>query len=888
MPPKKASVKKTSKAKPTKKAGAKSAVRGGSFDKINEKIKKHDGIKTGYKKLDNLIDINDELTKKFNEIKKDIEDFKKTNTQKEFKTEGDFKKASDSLSTSLQSFSDNVDNFISLEPGNDELTKDLEEFEKHYNHNDKFADNVTVGFPGEEKDIPQSYKPLASSYRQWLADTKFVGTGSTSVNPGLALMFQKRITGIQNIIKNRGTGFNNVLGLWDNAKKVATLDQWKKPDEKPEEETIEIEEPIEETEEEEDDEKDIGKNKEKLKAKKENLQKLRKLYIGDIEKTKKLIKNEENEEEKEKLKKELEDDIDRLKIVDRDIGKLKFGPREESRGTLTPRGEDKKEIDEYYKLLDEFLEIDKEINELSDDDLTKMTKKADQLKISNLIEELKEKPSIQLELERIKLRKEAREKEEKEEIEKPKRERPGRERREKERSQRGEFNETEDLKKEKTEAQERFKEVQEKLNKITKEKKLSIDDLLEYNNLKEEEEKLAENIKELNKRLPEPEQKITTDQKQKFIKLIEANPAIRTDLISSITKSFPSVDKRALGDMKTEDLIETSLALGMMNISQLQNIDRIQAPSTATQQQVELAKTLENLRRQRELDDETKKLRQSFTSDEAKQAREAELAKLKEMSKRISSKARKPISKTDIEQAKPLSKKIKDINQKAAMAQILSSTIGQNPSVQLSDKQLNAGNISDSLKEMIKDISENSIGAKVPEAKKKERTNKYIEFMKNFRKVNAGKLPEKELRKELSKAWQQHKILPLSNLDIELEGGNESVDVTRSAREPEGFIQPIKKDKPGLAKKSKAQSLNEAVDEYADDLDTFDERQQLNKLSYITGRMDYSGALKSNKPRTSTNIAVEKKTGKKREQFNDPDIGLTSIGKALQKIYGPQ
>ena len=83
------------------------------------------------------------------------------------------------------------------------------------------------------------------------------------------------------------------------------------------------------------------------------------------------------------------------------------------------------------------------------------------------------------------------------------------------------------------------------------------------------------------------------------------NPEMKNQLIDKIVKSYPTFKKDQLDALDTKDLLEISVVLGF-NFNQM---NKLKAPENATQEVKDLAQNLENIKREREIQDEFKKLK---------------------------------------------------------------------------------------------------------------------------------------------------------------------------------------------------------------------------------------------------------------------------------------
>eukprot|EP01080_Neovahlkampfia_damariscottae_P003340 gene3340-5888_t len=230
----------------------------------------------------------------------------------------------------------------------------------------------------------------------------------------------------------------------------------------------------------------------------------------------------------------------------------------------------------------------------------------------------------------------------------------------------------------------------------------------------------------------EPETKLTEND-LKNIK--ETLP--KEDLIKVIMRRHPSLKKEDLNSMSVEDLIQISHQLGV----NLLDLNILKVPKNATKEEKELIENLENIRRQREVEAEFKKLKSQIDNDEVKSEKERTDQNLKTAAKSL---IKKPTYKPDRVNTKKMeNKKPKDEKKiERAVAKILKD---DTPVIKLNDEQIQG------------------MG-------KMKKSNPYMEFLKDFRKKNAGMYDNKEMLKQEGNAWNMLK--GGCGCQIDIEGGS--------------------------------------------------------------------------------------------------------------------
>eukprot|EP01080_Neovahlkampfia_damariscottae_P012649 gene12649-6551_t len=212
----------------------------------------------------------------------------------------------------------------------------------------------------------------------------------------------------------------------------------------------------------------------------------------------------------------------------------------------------------------------------------------------------------------------------------------------------------------------------------------------------------------------EPEKKLTNEE-LKTIK--ETLP--KEDLIKVIIRRHPNLKKEDLNSMSVEDLIQISHQLGV----NLLDLNILKVPKNATKEEKELIENLENIRRQREIEAEFRKLKSQIDNDEVRSEKERTDNNLKIASKSL---IKKPTYNPDAVSTKKMEKKKPKDEKKIekAVAKILKD---DTPVIKLNEEQIQG------------------MG-------KVKKSNPYLEFVKDFRKKNAGMYDNKEMIRQASYA----------------------------------------------------------------------------------------------------------------------------------------
>eukprot|EP01080_Neovahlkampfia_damariscottae_P011408 gene11408-4575_t len=90
------------------------------------------------------------------------------------------------------------------------------------------------------------------------------------------------------------------------------------------------------------------------------------------------------------------------------------------------------------------------------------------------------------------------------------------------------------------------------------------------------------------------------EDKKEIEKMIE-NPEMKAQIIDKIMKAFPSFKKEQLDSLSVKDLLKISITLGF----DFSNLNLLKAPENATKEVKELAQNLENLKREREIQEDS-------------------------------------------------------------------------------------------------------------------------------------------------------------------------------------------------------------------------------------------------------------------------------------------
>eukprot|EP01080_Neovahlkampfia_damariscottae_P007981 gene7981-12447_t len=132
----------------------------------------------------------------------------------------------------------------------------------------------------------------------------------------------------------------------------------------------------------------------------------------------------------------------------------------------------------------------------------------------------------------------------------------------------------------------------------------------------------------------EPEPKLTEPQRETIKKELG-----KDEIIKAIVRRHPDYKIENLNAMSKDDLIEISRMLSI----NLLDLNTLKAPANATKEQKELIQNLENLRRQREAEEEYEKLKQRITGEEELSKQEKTKKLLDKSAKMIKKQNDKPI-----------------------------------------------------------------------------------------------------------------------------------------------------------------------------------------------------------------------------------------------------
>ena len=230
------------------------------------------------------------------------------------------------------------------------------------------------------------------------------------------------------------------------------------------------------------------------------------------------------------------------------------------------------------------------------------------------------------------------------------------------------------------------------------------------------------------------EPKLTESEKESVKKALS-----KDELIAIIKNRLPDTNVEDLKKLTHEDLIQISSSIGV----NLLDLNALKLPANATKEQKELVQNLENIRRERKIQEEFERYKSEITNEKSQSEKERTDNNLKVASKSLIKKqkyapdrvnTKKQEEKTPKEESKIIKK----------VAKILHD---DTPVIKLNENQIEG------------------MG-------KKKKLNPYMEFLKQFRKENQGVYDNKEMIKQASYAWNDlkgggHKIMPLPYIDIE-------------------------------------------------------------------------------------------------------------------------
>jgi hypothetical protein len=235
------------------------------------------------------------------------------------------------------------------------------------------------------------------------------------------------------------------------------------------------------------------------------------------------------------------------------------------------------------------------------------------------------------------------------------------------------------------------------------------------------------------------------------------NDSNKKDIVNLIIKQRPDISKDELNKMTKNELIEV-VKITSIN---LQDLFSLKIPKDATKEQIELIQNLENIKRQRDVEDEVKKLKEKFRGADAL-ALEEEKNKLLQKSFTIVKKGvRNPVGfKNIVKKQEPINKAIKKavnvVDKQIAVPRMNEEQV------------LGLGIVNDKNK-IERNLLEIMKGDKQDEQvmkrkKKVARTlggnNTYMNFMKQFREENKGKYSPTGMVKVGAQAYRNSNNMP--------------------------------------------------------------------------------------------------------------------------------
>ena len=266
------------------------------------------------------------------------------------------------------------------------------------------------------------------------------------------------------------------------------------------------------------------------------------------------------------------------------------------------------------------------------------------------------------------------------------------------------------------------------------------------------------------------------EEKKEIEKMIE-NPEMKNQIVDRIMKAFPSFKREQLDALSVKDLLEISITLGF----DFSNLNKLKSPENASNEVKELAQNLENLKREREIQEEFKRLQDRVQGEQAvtnKEKREKLLSEAAEIIKEnLRDKKSTKVKTAKLQPSKSQKKpKINSIEEK-----YIESIKKSQPEskIQLNEQQVLG--LGFSLEQNLDLIKNSDIGVTDMQSKSKpskksnpsskkvnpvsvkrenplsKRANPFLEFMKEFRKENAGNFDAKTMMKEGAKAWNEQK-----------------------------------------------------------------------------------------------------------------------------------
>ena len=279
--------------------------------------------------------------------------------------------------------------------------------------------------------------------------------------------------------------------------------------------------------------------------------------------------------------------------------------------------------------------------------------------------------------------------------------------------------------------------------------KTRLDDLKKYYNEKNPDKEEIKTKPKRNTYIPET---IIKKDDEQII-----NETDKNDIVNLIVKQRPDISKDELSKMTKNELIEVVKITGI----NLQDLFSLKIPKNASKEQIELIQNLENIKRQRDVEDEVKKLKEKVRGSDAI-ALEEEKNKLLQKSFNIVKKGvRKPVGfKNVVKKKEPINKAIKKaVN--AVDKQISVPKMNENQVLGLgivNDKNKIERNLLDIMK------GEKQDEQVMKRKKKVVRTlggnNPYMNFMKQFREENKGKYSSADMMKVGAEAYRKLNKMP--------------------------------------------------------------------------------------------------------------------------------
>ena len=211
------------------------------------------------------------------------------------------------------------------------------------------------------------------------------------------------------------------------------------------------------------------------------------------------------------------------------------------------------------------------------------------------------------------------------------------------------------------------------------------------------------------------------EEKKEIEKMIE-NPEMKTQIVDRIMKAFPSFKREKLDALSVKDLLEISITLGF----DFSNLNKLKAPENASNEVKELAQNLENLKREREIQEEFKRLQDRVQGEQAVTNKEKKEKLLSEDAEIIKENLRdKKSTKVKTAKIQPKKPKINSIEEKYIDSIKKSQPKGK---IQLNEQQVLGLGFS---LELNLDLIKNSdIGVKPS-----KKSNPYLDFKNSGKKI---------------------------------------------------------------------------------------------------------------------------------------------------------